>query len=491
MRGPLRLCRYKGGTLMKKLLKITAILMCLFLLAGCGNNITSEPEGGEPVEDPESGNEEDTSEYEQITYLVCIGDPASYIVYVITPDEITKYNFTEYWINATEGYDYFGDPKPDDGKYLKVQYALSSEGWDILVEAFKDNNFEKLPEDMHVDGIFDGPHYDIEVKTADGTHLSGGYCAGLGNGKKQERYHNIVTALHEVIHEAEEDAKAAGASTEPQGPEYVNITVDQVCAVGESRSCDFSELVDLFGRDYEINEESLPRLFGWELEDGGIAWFSFGVRSLVDEIEIRYDDYFVIIKTPFKGIKTGPDEIYHDLDLESLSEDDKKLFDLITLMIQNEIDAVSEDGRNSNNDYEVVAHYGEELDRDEPEVLGEYALWSSYRMPASDLSAFYEEVFHEEREFEPDFKPDFDIYDLPEQGILCMDDGYCYTYAGALYEQHAELVSVARGDGVCIVNAKMINDLDGEVMGYVKFVLNTTDGTYGYELMDFGYSHLS
>ena len=41
------------------------------------------------------------------------------------------------------------------------------------------------------------------------------------------------------------------------------------------------------------------------------------------------------------------------------------------------------------------------------------------------------------------------------------------------------------------VNAKMINDLDGEAMGYVKFVLNTTDGTYGYELMDFGYSHLS
>ena len=476
---------------MKKIMKITAILMCLFLLAGCGNA------GAEPIEsppmDPSSDAYADAPGYEQITFLVCIGDPASYIVYVITPDEITEYDFTNYWMNADGGYDYFEEPMPGEGRYLMVQYDLSSEGWDKLVDAFTDNKFENLPEDMHTDGVCDGPHYDIEVKTADGTFISGGYAAGSGSGKKQERYHNVVTALHEVIHEAEEDAKAAGASTEPQGPAYLNypLTVDLVCAVGEPGSCDFSKLENLFGPYDEINEESLPRLFGWELEDGGTAWFSFGARSLVDEIEIRYDDYFVIIKTPFKGIKTGPDEIYHYIDLESLSEEEANLFDLITLMIQNEIDAVSEDGRNSNNDYEVVATYGEELDRDEPEVLGEYALWSSYRMPASDLSAFYEEVFHEEREFEPDFKPDFDIDDLPEQGILCMDDGYCYTCAGALYEHHAELVSVARGDGVCIVNAKMINDLDGEVKGYVKFVLNTTDGTYGYELMDFRYSHLS
>ena len=478
---------------MKTLLKITAILMCLFLLAGCGNNITAEPEGGEPTADPNSGNGSDESGYEQITFLVCIGDPVAYIVYVITPDEITEYDFTHYWMNADGGYDYFEEPMPDEGSYLMVQYDLSSEGWDKLVDAFTDNKFENLPEDMHADGVCDGPHYDIEVKTADGTFISGGYAAGSGIGSKQERYHNIVTALHEVIHDAEEDAKAAGVSTEPQGPAYLNysLTADLVWAVGESGSCDYSELENLFGPYDEINEETLPRLFGWELEDGGTAWFSFGAQSRVDEIEIRYDDHFVILNTPFKGIKTGFDEIYHYIDLESLSEEEANLFDLITLMIQNEIDAVSEDGRNSNNDYEVVATYGEELDRDEPEVLGEYALWSSYRMPASDLSAFYEEVFHEEREFEPDFKKDFDITDLPEQGILCMDDGYCYTCAGALYEQHAELVSVARGDGVCIVNAKMINDLDGEVMGYVKFVLNTTDGTYGYELMDFRYSHLS
>lgn len=479
-----------GGSDVKKLFKITAILMCLLMLAGCGEPEPIESPHMDPSSDPLVVS--DASVYEQITYLVCIGDPASYIVYVITPDEITKYDFTNYWMNANGGYDYFEEPMPDEGKYLMVQYDLSSEGWDKLVDAFTENKFENLPEDMHTDDVCDGPHYDIEVKTADGTFISGGYAAGSGTGRKQERYHNVVTALHEVIHEAEEDAKAAGASTEPQGPAYLNypLTVDLVHAVGESGSCDFSELENLFGPYDEINEESLPRLFGWELEDGGIAWFSFGAQNRVDEIEIRYDDHFVILNTPFKGIKTGLDEIYHYVDLESLSEEEANLFDLITMMIQNEIDAVSEDHLYSNNDYEVVAHFGEKLDRDEPEVLGEYAMWSSYRMPASDLAAFYEEVFHEEREFEPDFKKDFDITDLPEQGILCMDDGYCYTCAGAMYEQHAELVSVAESDGVYIVNSRMISDLNGEVMGYVRYVLKTTDGTYGYELLDHMYSHV-
>jgi len=477
---------------MKKLFKITAILMCLIILAACGKNENPVQRGEGSEEDPDSAAISDASEFEQITYLVCTGDPAAYIVYVITPDRITTYDFTRYWMNATGGYHYFDDEMPDEDEYSSQWIDLSPEGWERIVGSVIDNKFEKLPEDMRVDDIYDGATYYIEVKTEDETHLSGGYGAGHGSGKKHERFYNVVAAIDEVIHDAEEEAKEAWALfTEPQEPASQNIPATAETFELISERADFEELEYLFGPYDEIDERTVPRWFGWELEDGGTAWFSFGAQSRVDEVVIRYDDHFVITKTPFKGIKTGLDEIYHYIDLESLSEEEANLFDLITLMIQNEIDAVSEDGRNSNNDYEVVATYGEELDRDEPEVLGEYALWSSYRMPASDLSAFYEEVFHEEREFEPDFKKDFDITDLPEQGILCMDDGYCYTCAGALYEHHAELVSVARGDGVCIVNAKMISDLDGEVKGYVKFVLNTTDGTYGYELMDFRYSHLS
>lgn len=463
--------------------------MCLFLLAGCGNS------GEEPIEsppvDPSSDAYADASEYEQITFLVCIGDPASYIVYVITPDEITEYNFTNYWMNANGGYDYFEEPMPDEGKYLMVQYDLSSEGWDKLVDAFTDNKFENLPEDMHADDVCDGPHYDIEVKTADETFISGGYAAGDGTGRKQERYHNVVTALHEVIHDAEEEAKEAWALfTEPQEPVYLNepATADVFAAFDDHY--EFNDLEYYFGPYDEVDEDSVPIRYGWELTDGGIAWVSFGAQSRVSDIELWYDDHFEILMSSLKCLETGFDVKYHDFDPGALSEYDAKFFDLITMMIQNEIDAVSEDHLYSNNDYEVVAHFGEKLDRDEPEVLGEYAMWSSYRMPASDLAAFYEEVFHEEREFEPDFDRNFDINDLPEQGILCMDDGYCYTCAGAMYEQHTELVSVAESDGVYIVNSRMISDLNGEVMGYVRYVLKTTDGTYGYELLDHMYSHV-
>jgi predicted small lipoprotein YifL len=474
---------------MKKLIKITAILMCLFILAACG-----EPE---PIESPpmDPGSDplvvSDTSGYEQITYLVCIGDPAAYMVYVITPDRITTYDFTKYWMNATDGYHYFDDEMPDEDEYSSEWIDLSPEGWDKLVNSLVYNKFEKLPEDMSVDGICDGATYYIEVKTEDGTCLSGGYGAGQESGKKQERFYNVVAVINEVIRDAEEEAEEKWALfTEPQEPVYLNepATADVFAAFDDHY--EFSDLEYYFGPYDEVDEDSVPIRYGWELTDGGIAWVSFGAQSRVSDIELWYDDHFEILMSSLKCLETGFDVKYHDIDPGSLSEYDAKFFDLITMMIQNEIDAVSEDHLYSNNDYEVVAHFGEKLDRDEPEVLGEYAMWSSYRMPASDLAAFYEEVFHEEREFEPDFDRNFDINDLPEQGILCMDDGYCYTCAGAMYEQHAELVSVAESDGVYIVNSRMISDLNGEVMGYVRYVLKTTDGTYGYELLDHMYSHV-
>ncbi|MCR5620136.1 MAG: hypothetical protein K6F65_08550 [Lachnospiraceae bacterium] len=472
---------------MKKLIKITAILMCLFILAACG-----EPE---PIESPpmDLGSDplviSDTSGYEQITYLVCIGDPAAYVVYVITPDRITTYDFTKYWMNATDGYHYFDDEMPDEDEYSSEWIDLSPEGWDKIVNSLVYNKFEKLPEDMSVDGIYDGATYYIEVKTEDGTCLSGGYGAGQESGRKHERFYNVVAVINEVIHDAEEEAEEKWALfTEPQEPVYLNepATADFFESVNDTWV--FDDLVYYLGRDYKANEETVPRMIGWELADGGTAWVTFAAMNRAEYVEIRYDDHFVVMMSPFRGMETGQDVIYHDIDPGSLSGADAEFFELITMMIQNEIDAAFEDALYSNNDYEVVAHYGEKLDESEPEVLGEYAMWSDYRMPASDLAAFYEEVFDEEREFEPEV---IDIDHLPEQGILCMDDGYCYTCAGAPYEQHAELVSVAESDGVYIVYADMISDLSGEIMGHVRFVLNTTGGTFGYELMDFHYYHES
>ncbi|MBP5702259.1 MAG: hypothetical protein J6W85_07445, partial [Lachnospiraceae bacterium] len=206
----------------------------------------------------------DASVYEQITYLVCTGDPAAYIVYVITPDRITTYDFTKYWMNATGGYHYFDDEMPDEDEYSSQWIDLSPEGWERIVGSVIDNKFEKLPEDMSVDDIYDGATYYIEVKTEDGTYLSGGYGAGHGRGKKHESFYNIVAVINEVIHDAEEEAKEAWSQfTEPQGPVYLNepATADVFAAFDDHY--EFSDLEYYFGPYDEVDEDSLPIRYGW------------------------------------------------------------------------------------------------------------------------------------------------------------------------------------------------------------------------------------
>ena len=191
-----------------RIICLLTVMMLVIALAGCGKQTAGAQPGGESAGDPEPVTVTDGLGYEQVTYLVCTGYPASYIVYVITPDMITEYNFTEYWMNHR--YNYFESEMPDESDYSSKSYALSSEGLDTLTESLVENKFEKLPEDLSVDDIYDGPCYDIEVLTADGSHRSGGYCAGLGSGWnafRHERYHNVIITLHEVIKEATEDAK--------------------------------------------------------------------------------------------------------------------------------------------------------------------------------------------------------------------------------------------------------------------------------------------
>ncbi len=179
--------------------------MSLILLAGCGKQ--------------NSGNVMVTSEIEQITFLKCIDDPDlynAYVVYVITPDQITEYSLTDHWKNSPEGYDFFEEGFPDESEYTTYRYALSRGGWFTIVDAFVNNKFAALPEDMTADGIF-ARTYEIEIKTVDGTFRSGGYGAGFGTDNDHERYHEVLLTLEDVIYRAFVSASERGEIiTSPQ-----------------------------------------------------------------------------------------------------------------------------------------------------------------------------------------------------------------------------------------------------------------------------------
>lgn len=180
--------------------------MCLILLTGCGQQ--------------NSGNVMVTSEIEQITFLKCIDNPDlynAYVVYVITPDQITEYSLTDHWMNSSEGYDFFEEGFPDESEYTTYRYALARGGWFTIVDAFVDNKFAALPEDLTAEGISNGRTYEIEKKTVDGTFRSGGNGAGFGNDKDHERYHEVVLALEDVRYRAYVSASERGEIiTSPQ-----------------------------------------------------------------------------------------------------------------------------------------------------------------------------------------------------------------------------------------------------------------------------------
>ena len=179
--------------------------MCLILLAGCGKQ--------------NSGNVMVSSEIEQITLLKCIDNSDlynAYVVYVITPDQITEYSLTDHWMNSPEGYDFFEEGFPDESEYTTYRYALSRGGWFTIVDAFVNNKFVALPEDMTADGTH-ARTYEIEIKTADGTFRSGGYGAGFGTDNDHERYHEVLLTLEDVIYRAFVSASERGEIiTSPQ-----------------------------------------------------------------------------------------------------------------------------------------------------------------------------------------------------------------------------------------------------------------------------------
>lgn len=465
-----------------RIISLLTVMMLILSLAGCGKTDSGSQSAGNSG----SGNVTASSEIEQITYMKCTGDPASYIAYVITSDKITKYNLTDYWMHAPGGYDFFEDGLPDESEYTSYSYKLGPGGWSNIVDAFADNKFVALPEDMKADGICDGPSYDIELKTADGTFRSGGYSAGLGTGKEHERYHEIVVTLNDVISDAVIRAQESGEGLPapqsyymPATKEFFENEVDEYCTL--------DNLTTVLGPCDETNNESALSMLGWELADGGMAWVTFGEAERVRDIILSYDDHFVVVRSGLGGIPADPDEKYTYMDLDDLTGDEIVLYELISDMICNEAEAISEDHLHSLDDYIVVCTYGEEIDLDEPAFLGEDAPFSHYRMTSSALAAFYSEVLGDEREFEPVSDPDY----RPEIGIICGNDGFCYTYNACGWADYSKVVSVAKSSSLIIVNTEVINGMSEETGAYERFVLKRTGSVYGFELTDYEFIYVS
>ncbi len=153
--------------------------------------------GAEGAEGTEAGGAAGADELVRVTFNVITGAPASYQVYVLEKDKYVHYNYTSYWLEQNH-FDYFNEPVPKDKKYLVKEKPMNADVWAEMEEAFLDGSFSKLPEDMHMDGLMDGATYYIEVVTGSGSHLSGGYGAGSGNGKK----HNSFTEFRMTISSA-------------------------------------------------------------------------------------------------------------------------------------------------------------------------------------------------------------------------------------------------------------------------------------------------
>lgn len=120
-------------------------------------------------------------------------------------------------------------------------------------------------------------------------------------------------------------------------------------------------------------------------------------------------------------------------------------------------------------DYQIVYSYGE--DYDNPLSV------NSRRMLTSDLEYFYSEVLGDSRTFTPNDEQPAEI------GIICSDDGYCYSYMGAIgLMGYFAIDSVSVDGDIYQVEVGYYDDFDEE-MDSITFTMQEADNNYGYTLV--------
>ncbi len=176
-----------------KTLKFAAVLICTALgivsFGGCKEIEITEKEAVFATDNT------DTVTLEQITFY-----PGSYNVYVIDEQNITHYDFSSYWVNARDGYDYFSDPLPPEGEYGVRVFPVGENGWEDIIKVLNEQGFDELPENLDTEDIIDdGWFCDIEVKTDNERYFSGGYCADIGKPDKHQKFSEIMKTIYSII----------------------------------------------------------------------------------------------------------------------------------------------------------------------------------------------------------------------------------------------------------------------------------------------------
>ena len=136
------------------------------------------------------------SDVQKISYIGYCGHQADCgTVFVLTPDCSVK----EYDITWDYKYtDLFAGKLPSEDEYELIEYQISEEKWNALINTMNENRFMALPEDISIKGYDMSTAY-IQVETADVVHKSGGYGASLGKDGKHERFQAIENELWKLI----------------------------------------------------------------------------------------------------------------------------------------------------------------------------------------------------------------------------------------------------------------------------------------------------
>ncbi len=452
---------------------ILSVMMLAGVLNGCGKEDT---ETGEPV--TEETGDEDTKDYpepEMVTYIVGSGDPAVYHVFLITPESVTYCDLTSQWM---DGYNYFRDPFPDDGEYTSEEYPIVEEDWDRILESLNENDYYDLPEDLSTEGVMDGGFSFIGVKTADEEYKSGGSNVSAGSGSKRKKYTAISEAIWTVIHAAY--GRAPVTITTPQ-PEPVLGPATREYFVNLDREYTLSDIMSEVGNFERENTDCITR-YGWKLDDGGFAWVLFGGKEgSVYSIQIEEDDCFTVVYDHWDALNDSSDNVYYYLHEDGITAEEIEFFETISLMICDQYTNNPQDCIDNHQDYIAVNGLGEIL---QPYDLSEEdrELFIHARMHTDDLEDLYSEVFDMEKEFEPSD-------DIPEIGVICRDDGYCYAKNGCGWYEYTEIVSAASNDDLFLYDVSYRTTMsgDGDQIGALRLLLRPTEGKYGYTIVDYEY----
>ena len=141
------------------------------------------------------------SDVQKISYISYCGDNDCGTVLVITADRKVK----QYYITLDYKYtDLFAGKLPSEDDYRnRLEYEITEDEWNALINTINENNFadlpEELPEGESTFYILDGSTRYMQVETADGVHKSGGYAAGDWDDEENKRFGAIKDKINEII----------------------------------------------------------------------------------------------------------------------------------------------------------------------------------------------------------------------------------------------------------------------------------------------------